>query len=817
MAITPTPGRLLLVAYAFEDPSGDPLGELTEATERTVFQEDNVAGGGSLRVNRHSEQAAWCEPGAYIRAWRDEVAGAALAGFWVEERGDVLVSPDEQGGEEIGCSGRGPEACLREARVWYRAVSGGTGQVQTDKGRWYWPDAHPARPLIRMLEEAQARGCLPFVSWDFTRNVDSDGNPWTGDSGPLALEIGIHLLDALTVIRESGLHVVMSPDFVLSAWDEYERDLSGSIVLEAGVDIRDTSERSASIRRKVGAMMVEGETKENEPRYRAVSDSDIIDAQGRRIEGFYPWQRTANGAVLERVARRKLRKWARQADASPLVIGTVDQAGAVALVDYVPGDTIGIAIDGYEAGSDRIGRITLRETAAGEYDPIVDFGDVSLDSAPYIETGGGAIGGPSAGGGAGGGGGAGTVTDESEYLWDGFDREADSGDPLVVAVATTDSYSGPEGEGLIEIPVPAGAEAGHLLVVTLGYDNGAWKGVYDTLEEGTPAGWTLVTNYYLSHETGAFGHVCFAKILTGDEEAISIPFFYSAETAWAVHRTAWRRVLDWSVRETLGTEVAWGWGGSAVVIGDNETDNVLETIGFGPQNRDLITDRGLDGGTPSTTGWLAMRVAPADDVALGSLPTSDITGAWWLGGNPWTLESAVASYELDGVSLIITATEPDQDFAASVHPPPALPQGSESWTMSVALELTGTFDAGDDGERRIRFVIQAGDVYGEFDLRLGDSEYPAGLLVAGAGNDSLATSVSDGTPYWWRFGIVGGLLVAKLWEQSGDEPEDWAISIPPLDYVAGPDGVTLAVLLGGESGDQSVAIAEISARLVVPA
>lgn len=428
--------KLVLVAYPPDDPLGTPLGTLANAYDTSVTVEDDGIGAGSLAIHPDDPGAAWCVGDAYVAAWRDTVAGDPLAGFWVDAVTEVVLSPDEGGGRELRVTGQGPIAVLDEALVWPRAVSGGDGVVQRAKGRWRWTDAHPARVLVRLLEEATARGCLPGMTWDFSRTKDSDGAAWSTEAAQrFSVPIGASLLDIVRELRETGLHVVMTPGLVVRAWDTSGRDLTGSVAFVAGTNIRETAESTAAARRGKSHVVVEGEDAEEALRYRVVRDTDIETALGRRKEGFFRYVRTATPAVLERVGARKLRKWKRLHD-GPFVLPVIDTPGQVALIDYTTGDTVSVPTAFAAAGAERIASITLTETENGAYEPTLEFGDVAPDAATGRSFGGdtsgqdccGGAGGtgdkPGSGGGGRGGGSVTIVdtTDMEPLVLDDFDR-----------------------------------------------------------------------------------------------------------------------------------------------------------------------------------------------------------------------------------------------------------------------------------------------------------------------------------------------------------------------------------------------------------
>jgi hypothetical protein len=294
-----------------------------------------------------------------------------LGGFFVEDLTETLLAPEGEGGEDLTAGGRGPLAYLAEAVVWHRAYAGSRRAVQPARRRWYWRDAHPGRVLVRMLEEARARRALPGISWDFTRDRDSDGEPWAeAAAGRFDIPIGVTYLELVDLLREAGLTVAMGADLVVHAWDAYERDVSGAVEFAAGVDITDTVTRQPTARRARSVLLLEGEDRRGRTRHRVVRSRAIRAALGRRKEGFSRFERTATLRVLRRVGRRKLRRWSAQRDGA-FVLPVAESDGKVALVDYTAGDTVGVHIPpAYDHEPIRIASVRLgdRDDETGEYD-----------------------------------------------------------------------------------------------------------------------------------------------------------------------------------------------------------------------------------------------------------------------------------------------------------------------------------------------------------------------------------------------------------------------------------------------------------------
>lgn len=461
---------LVFVAYSPDDVQGTPLGTITNATGKSLGLEDNAIGNGRVEIHPDDAQVAYVNQGNYIRAYRDSVSPSnLLGGFWVEDGGDVVLSDEEQGGEVLARGGRGSIVVLQEAIAWHKAISGSDGQLQKAKRRWYWKNAHPARPLVRLLEEAQARGALDGVTWDFTRTKDSDGNDWTSALfDEWEIPIGMDLLTLVASLREAGLHITMDGDLVLHAWESYDNDVSATVDLTKGDNIRESSERNISARVTKSNILVGGTTKDDGSMYRTSYDSAARTALGRRKEGYYSYPRTATAKILQNVGARKLRNWKKQFD-GPVTVGIIDTTGRVAGVDFTVGDTVALNIPGKVVSDERVAGITFVENEVGEYWPIVDLGDFAHDQNGNYMGGdasglnpcgcagaGGSTGGGGAGGGNGSTGGGGTVpVDTTEYLVDDFAVTPDPGTPSLPAGTVGRHYVGgssygPTFEGLTE-------------------------------------------------------------------------------------------------------------------------------------------------------------------------------------------------------------------------------------------------------------------------------------------------------------------------------------------------------------------------------
>lgn len=368
--------QMIFVAHSGGDPNGAPVGVLDAVSEKTINIALHGTGEGGFTVNRHDAQAAWCGPGSYVRVYLNDTDGEPVFAFWLAEGGDTLLDQDEEGGEVEKRTGPGALAYLKEALVWPVAFAGGDGHIEADG--WHWTTAQPARVLNRMLLEAQARGCLPDLTWDFDGATDSNGDPWPGDAADeFRLPFGNDLLQVATEILMTDLYLRMTHDLVLHAYGSTPGvDHSATIEFAKGTNIREAAERTILDEPLRSTMLVEGDNVDGEPVYRPVSDAGVLALLGRRKEGFFHYERTATNAVLDRVGQRRINELKALFD-GPETIGVIDTVGQVALVDYLPGDIVALHIPD-EAGlvhtPRTIAAVALVETEAGEYDPVLTFG-----------------------------------------------------------------------------------------------------------------------------------------------------------------------------------------------------------------------------------------------------------------------------------------------------------------------------------------------------------------------------------------------------------------------------------------------------------
>jgi hypothetical protein len=813
-------GSLVFVAYPKADPLGTPAGTLTKAYMKSVTVEDNGIGRGSFAIHPDEAQAAWCTQDDYIAVWRDTVSGDPIAGFWVDAIGKVIDNPEEEGGKLHGVTGNGPIAYLKEARVWPKAVSGASGQVRPAKGDWHWTDIHPARALVRLLEEAVARGCLPGVTWDFTRTLDSDGNPWSVvNADDYTVSIGTTYLDVVRELRETGLHITMDGGLVVHAWDSYDNDLSATIGFTSGVDIRDTAEAQVASRRGVSAVIVEGENKQNHLRYRIRHDDTIETALGRRKEGFFRFTRTATASVLNRVGDRKLRKWKKQYD-GPFVLPVLDTTGKVALVDYTVGDTIAVPTDYVSGGTERIAAITLTDIENGEYDPALEMGDLAPDpvtgDTPSRDIEGAGCCGdtPGAGkkpGGGGGGGGSDDPVDETGetpllYLED-FGREI-----AIIATAETQGVLADEHT----IDLPAGIHvAKRRLGMVMFRERGSGSSVLITAMEA--AGFTHIDGD--GWVPGARGgeYDVFDLALTGLEgyagdgtdqlvvaatDSVVHAVAYCLERAGAPVMATTSGNDPPSLDPGIETSTPTLWlalvADDGAVSGDpsgytNVSSGEAGTFPFHWRLSQREGDATPDDPSAYTGGEMVATIAIQTDPtwlddALGYLPVQVDTAAWWPGGNEWSSFFAgfVGDHGIeDGVFFAESAATHEtsgNNWTISVfgeghpsNPGPVLPMEAGDFELEIRYRLRGA--KGEVADAGLRYLYFDWMFSGRLQLNFGDGTNAEGIQVIGETTDTATMTLPDVDEYGlirWRW--QDGMVYGKVWADADDMPVAWPVS-----------------------------------------
>jgi Siphovirus ReqiPepy6 Gp37-like protein len=377
------------------------LGWLFETANKRIRAHYNGAGEGSFEVNRHSDEAAWCAAGNYIRVYIGNIFTDPVFGFFVGQGEDTTVSADEEGGEILTRGGPGALSYLE------RAIVDPTGaNARYADGVWRWTDGTMGQIMADLIDDAQARGALPRLTYDFTAANDSNGAAWDVFDGDYDLTVGLNLFEVVGRLQSAGFIARMSHDFVLSAFKTIGADRSGTISFEKGVNIVADGEREVYASPAKSHMLVQGTTKNGALKFVWASDPSVQTALGERIEGFTSYQSTASDTVLGRVGTQAINRLKKRRDG-------LSQLGVLETTwlpfdDYYPGDTVNVNIPGeFNNLHAPVTAVAIVESETGEGYVALEFEDIAFEPLQLNDktdpTQSSSSGGTGGGGGGGGG------------------------------------------------------------------------------------------------------------------------------------------------------------------------------------------------------------------------------------------------------------------------------------------------------------------------------------------------------------------------------------------------------------------------------
>lgn len=396
----PTPlvnGYIRFVAFDEEDDSE--IGEITDATAKSVLVELDGPGAAEFILNRISDQRQDCRPGRFLRVYLTDtidetITSDAIAGYIVSESDNALVQEQEYGAEDYRRSAEGFITILSDAIAWHEAVTTNDAAAPTtEDDSWHWTEAMGAYApgvVVRMLEEAQERGCFPFVTYDFSRTVDSDGTPWSSDVAitDYRLAIGTDLLSMLGDLQGLGLVFQMDADWVLHCWERanFGSDLSGSVTLARGDNLS-----AGAVQKQIAAparssVLVKGTRGDNGETTWVEADSAAgLDEVKRRKEGFLDAGATTGFTTLTNLGLESIYQKLRLRlgpSALPVLDSTLRP-----FTDYQQGDTVTVDVPGaWDSEARQITGVQLTDRDTGDYDVLLVF-----DAGPSYQSKGGTV------------------------------------------------------------------------------------------------------------------------------------------------------------------------------------------------------------------------------------------------------------------------------------------------------------------------------------------------------------------------------------------------------------------------------------------
>lgn len=301
----------------------------------------------------------------------------------------------------------------------------------------------PGKVLFRVAEEVQNADRpshpLPLLTYDFTEDLDSDGNQWTNTASlaGITAEVGESYISTVQKILSTGVvDVEMDPDLAFHAWNERGRDLTGAAFGTGVVRFAKSVNIATALQREESDGPV--------PTYTQVVGNDgwasaqLSDAASRVARETTTQVSTDDDSALAAAGLADLVARLVRSDAAGFAIylGS-DEANGL----YLPGppgstngkfwlgDVVtlhtGTASDDYNEESVRVAAITLSETESGDLVCIVEVNS-SLGAAEDAAFPGSAGFVPSGGSGSGSSGGTTVVTTTTSDL-SGYQLLADKG------------------------------------------------------------------------------------------------------------------------------------------------------------------------------------------------------------------------------------------------------------------------------------------------------------------------------------------------------------------------------------------------------
>lgn len=380
--------------YSPDDGFTTSLGTLTTARDKEVRAVYNWHGEGKFTINRHDAAAAYFPDESFgggnnrlVRCFLNASSTAFFA-FFVESGKIVAASTDEEGGESMELEGRGilsvlEQFCLQNITYAVGDADGPLDEITTT-GEWHWT-RDSISIYTRFMEEAQAFGCFPEVSYTFDRTDDSNGDPHSADPDPpeVRYPVGMDGLQMLSLMVKTGLYVYMDPDFTLRLYDTSQANTLG-FTWTYGDNIRAAADKDFD--EAVGAyashILVEGDRKDGARAYRLREAG----AHDRTVVRFLSTNETASSAVLDRAGDHDLAQRVLRA-AGPGSIGVLIKTNQVPFVDYVPGDMATVDVpDVYDTVTAQITAIILTETASdnGDVDPVLELDAPDPRTTDYL-------------------------------------------------------------------------------------------------------------------------------------------------------------------------------------------------------------------------------------------------------------------------------------------------------------------------------------------------------------------------------------------------------------------------------------------------
>lgn len=294
-----------------------------------LYLEMNGAGSGEVKIPLESEAASVITSGMFIQ---NNYRGAERGGFFIENIKKTQVDAGENAGRWMSLSGRGALALLDQPIVW---------NDDTTETTRIFNGMTKAAILIQLLDEAQTRGALSALTWDFDATNDSDAVAW-GDSEEYQITAGESILQIARNFADVGgfeFSISLSGGgFILSAYKNgIGTNKSTTVFFRAGTNCL---EISADVR---GDDLVNTYLVKYKNGFTVVKDDASISSYGRREKIINIEQaQTLDSATTYAAAKLAETKDPKTSH----TIRAYDGIAPLIFVDYTMGDTITYDVKG---------------------------------------------------------------------------------------------------------------------------------------------------------------------------------------------------------------------------------------------------------------------------------------------------------------------------------------------------------------------------------------------------------------------------------------------------------------------------------------
>jgi len=262
------------------------IAQLNTARDKTFQDLLNAAGAGSFSICKQTlEDQSLLTNDNYVLC---KVDGISYFKWIIENIKPTNVGNGDRSSEMIQVSGRGVLSLLDRAVVYPSGMPTPSSLERVFTGQT------AASIFITLIQEAQARRVAGAedISWDFTGDADTLGNPWN-DAFPLSFHAGINLLQVVEKFTDGmGIFdISISPTLKISAYISKGTDVSDKIIFRPGQALL-KHESFYNSPNMINAGLIEG----SDGAIVETTHEDSISSYGRK-EGYLQARSTPNNGL----------------------------------------------------------------------------------------------------------------------------------------------------------------------------------------------------------------------------------------------------------------------------------------------------------------------------------------------------------------------------------------------------------------------------------------------------------------------------------------------------------------------------------------